>query len=106
MSKQLPSRPILQQSTRPRSLAYRNYVKSLPSVVSGLPADDAHHVKGHGMGGAGLTAPDWATIPLTRGEHEEFHRLGAQQWEMKYGSQLEHVARTLGRAIDDGIIRL
>ena len=105
MSKQLPSRQIVQKETRWRNRAYLNYVKSLPSVLSGLPADDAHHVKGHGMGGAGLTAPDWATIPLTRGEHEEFHRLGAQQWEMKYGSQLEFVAKTLGRAIEEGVLR-
>jgi len=86
-----------------RSEAYLKWVKTQPSCASGLPSDDAHHIKGHGFGGT-VKPPDWATIPLTRHEHGEYHQIGWVRFEKAYGSQLEHVARTLGKAIDLGII--
>ena len=70
-----------------------------------MPADDAHHTKGHGMGGT-VPAPDWAAIPLTRGEHSLLHFVGHNRWEQANGNQLEHVARTLGRAIEEGVITI
>lgn len=89
-----------------RNGAYLKWVKTLPCVVSGLPADDAHHLIGHGMHGMGTKAPDWAVFPLTRLEHERLHHMGWRQWEERYGSQWHHVAQTLGKAIDAGILRV
>ena len=87
-----------------RSETYLAWVKQQPSVISGIePAGDSHHVKGHGMGGS-VKAPDWASIPLTREEHSVLHAYGWQSWEGIHGNQLEHVARTLGKAIQEGII--
>lgn len=88
-----------------RNQKYLEWVKSQPSCISGFPADDAHHLKGHGFGGT-VKAPDWATIPLTREEHTDFHNSPITYWEVEHGSQLEHVARTLGKAIEQGIIRI
>lgn len=90
-----------------RSDKYLEWVKSQPSCISGLPADDFHHIKGHGMGGS-VKAPDWATIPLTREEHSWFHSPagGCITWEKTHGNQLDHVARTLGRALEEGILSI
>ena len=46
-----------------RSKAYTDWVKTQPSVISGMPGDDPHHIKGHGYGGT-VKAPDWMVIPL------------------------------------------
>lgn len=86
-----------------RSETYLAWVKQQPSVLSGLPSDDPHHLKGHGFGGT-IKAPDWAVIPLTREEHSRFHATGIRTWEEQHGSQLEYVAFTLGKAIQEGII--
>ena len=88
-----------------RSEKYLAWVRTQPSCISGMPADDAHHIKGHGMGGS-VKAPDWAVIPLTREEHTLFHFVGHKRWEQANGNQLEHVARTLGRAIELGVITI
>lgn len=80
-------------------------MRTLPSIVSGVNGVEPHHVKGHGMGGT-VKAPDWAVIPLTREEHTALHAGGWQTWERANGSQLEHVARTLGKAIQDGVIQI
>ena len=93
------------QKVKPlRSQKYLDWVKTLPSVISGRPADDAHHIKGHGYGGT--TKPsDYFTIPLTRDEHTEFHNGGWQSWEAIYGSQWKFIAQTLERAVRDGVLR-
>ena len=92
------------QKNKPwRSETYLTWVKQQPSCISGLPSDDPHHIKGHGMGGT-VKPPDWATMPLTRQEHAMFHAVPWTEWEMKHGNQWEHIARTLGRAIHEGII--
>lgn len=96
----------LLRQKRWRSTAYLRWVKTLPCVVSGAPADDPHHVVGHGVRGLGLKAPDWAVIPLTRHEHERLHRMGWKEWEARHGSQWYYVAQTLGRAINDGVLRI
>jgi len=95
----------LQKANHWRCQKYIDWVKTQPSCISGLPADDPHHIKGHGFS-CGLRAPDWATIPLTREEHTRFHNVGQKKWEEINGSQLEHVARTLGRAIQEGVIQI
>ena len=89
-----------------RCQEYLDWVKTLPSCISGKPSDDAHHIKGHGFGGT-VKAPDWATIPLTREEHTYWHSVGWKYFEERHGfSQLEYVALTLGRAIDEGVIKI
>lgn len=89
------------KTPRYRNLAYLAWVKRLPCAISGQgPAGDAHHLIGiGGMSGTGLTAPDWAAMPLTREHHTRMHQTPEQwpeQWEM--------IARTLGRAIDEGML--
>lgn len=95
----------LTKHTAWRSRVYLDWVKQQPSCISGLPADDAHHIKGHGFGGT-VKAPDWAVIPLTREEHTRFHNIGVYAWETMYAEQLAFVAHTLGKAIDEGIIQI
>lgn len=70
-----------------RSRKYLDWVKTQPCIVSGLPADDPHHLVGHGFSGSGK-APDWTVIPLTRELHNELHHIGWRAWEVKYDSQL------------------
>ena len=84
-----------------RSRKYLDWVKTLPCVMCGAPADDPHHIKGvGGMSGAGLTAPDWAVMPVCRQHHDEIHatpELWPNQWEW--------IARTLGKALEEGVIK-
>lgn len=87
-----------------RSEKYRKWVKSLPSVVSGKPADDPHHLIGYGYGGMGTKAPDIFTFPLTRLEHTELHNVGWREWEEVHGLQWTYVARTLELAVAEGLI--
>ena len=75
-----------------RNKKYTDWVKQQPSIISGIPADDPHHILGHGFSGSGK-APDWATIPLTRAEHTELHHIGFNAWEEKYGDQMDLLAR-------------
>lgn len=93
------------QKVKPlRSQKYLRWVETQPSVISGRPADDAHHIKGHGYGGT--TKPsDYFTIPLTHDEHTHFHNIGWQSWEEKYGSQWKFIAQTLERAVREGVLR-
>ena len=88
-----------------RCPTYLSWVRAQPSALTGLPADDAHHIKGHGWSGT-IKADDWATFPLTRAEHAHLHTFGWKTWEEGNGSQLVYVAKTLGRAIDAGVLVL
>lgn len=83
---------------------YLKWVKSLPSVISHMPADDAHHLIGHGMGGMGTKVSDYLTFPLTRLEHSELHDKGWKAWEAQHGEQWRYVALTLLRAIQEGVL--
>lgn len=89
------------KTTPYRNKKYLEYVSELPSCISGIPADDAHHIKGNGFGGT--TKPsDLMVIPLTRMEHAELHNIGWKSWEEKYGSQMKFVLLTFDKAIRDG----
>lgn len=89
--------------TKPhRDPKYLRWVKTLPSAISGQPADDPHHLIGHGQGGMGTKVSDYLTFPLTRLEHDRLHRMGWKAWEEIHGSQWRFVAMTLLRAIDEG----
>ncbi len=90
-----------------RSAKYLAYVKTLPCVACVAPADDAHHLSGIGnLSGMGMKPPDWATLPLCRGHHTSFHALGRLKFEAAHGGQLEHIALTLGGAIQDGVLKI
>jgi len=71
-----------------RNKKYLKWVKEQYSVISGMPADDPHHIMGHGLTG-GTKAPDWACIPLTREEHTNLHNIGYEAWEDIHGSQVD-----------------
>ena len=92
-----------------RSRKWLDWVKTLPSCISGRPADDPHHIKGYshitGSGGS-IKGDDLFVIPLTRDEHSMFDHMGWQTWEQKYGSQLEHWGRLMRLAVKEGIFRL
>jgi len=83
-----------------RSRRYLDWVKQQPCVMCGAPADDPHHLIGVGhMSGMGRTAPDTMAMPACRQHHDEIHatpELWPQQWEW--------VARTLDRAITEGVL--
>lgn len=79
---------MFQKQNNWRSKKYRDWVKTQSSVLSGLPADDPHHIMGHGLTG-GTKAPDWSCIPMTRQEHAVFHDTPRSIWEAKNGSQVD-----------------
>jgi len=88
-----------------RSQKYKDWVKQLPSCISGLPADDPHHIKGRGYGGS-VKPSDLFTMPLTREEHDDFHRIGWESWEAKHNvDQRDLVIATIERAIREGVIK-
>jgi len=95
---------MIEKPLREKDQAYLDWVKTLPSVVSGRPADDPHHLIGHGTGGTGTKVSDYFTFPLTRTEHDELHNHGWREWEERHGSQWGFVAATLLRAIREGIL--
>lgn len=103
------NRPIIQKHEYMRSKKWTDWVKEQPSCVSGLPADDPHHIKGYswltGSGGS-IKGDDLFVIPLTRREHAHFDYMGWKTWEKVNGSQLEHWARLMAQAIRDGIVRM
>lgn len=86
-----------------RSRRYLDWVKTQPSVISGQPGDDPHHVIGHGRLGSVKHSDLW-TFPLTRVEHDALHSKGAKAWEEEHGSQLLHALRTIERAVKLGIL--
>lgn len=88
-----------------RSKQYTDWVKQLPSVISQIPADDPHHLIGHGYSGMGTKVSDIWTFPLTREEHTHLHNIGYRRWELKYGSQWKFIAETIELAMQEGVIK-
>lgn len=82
---------------------YTAWVKRQRCCGCGKPADDPHHITGHGFGGAGIKASDLFVIPLCRECHQELHN-DRKAWEEKNGSQLLWVVRTLDRAAGIGAL--
>lgn len=85
--------------------AYLDWVKTQPCCVCQAPADDPHHIVGHGCEGQGTKTPDYWTIPLCRSHHDILHR-NWREWEEAYGSQMLHVCSTLTMALVSGVIVL
>jgi len=82
---------------------YTRWVKAQPCLCCNQPADDPHHLIGHGMGGMGTKAHDLFVIPLCRAHHDELHA-NAVAFEKKYGTQSELVLKTLDRALAIGVL--
>lgn len=82
---------------------YLAYVRTLPSVESGLMGCVAHHPVGHGRGG-NRKCSDFLAIPLTDAEHKRLHNEGWPAWEERCGSQLDHAAKILAQACNDGLL--
>lgn len=82
---------------------YTRWAKSQTCACCNQPADDPHHVIGHGQGGMGTKAHDLFVIPLCRAHHDELHR-DPVAFEAKYGSQLTLLFRFLDRALAIGVL--
>lgn len=82
---------------------YTRWVKTQPCACCGKPADDPHHLTGHGQGGMGTKAHDLFVLPLCRKHHDELHA-DTVAFEEKYGSQLELIFRFIDRALAIGVL--
>lgn len=82
---------------------YTRWVKAQPCICCNQPADDPHHLIGHGMGGMATKAHDLFVIPLCRAHHDELHA-NAVAFEEKYGTQPELLLKTLDRALAIGVL--
>ncbi|STH36731.1 putative prophage protein [Escherichia coli] len=82
---------------------YTRWVKSQKCVCCNQPADDPHHLIGHGQGGMGTKAHDMFVMPLCRAHHDELHA-DTVAFEEKYGSQLELLFRFLDRSLAIGVL--
>ncbi len=82
---------------------YTRWVKTQPCACCGKPADDPHHLIGHGQGGMGTKAHDLFVLPLCRKHHDELHA-DTVAFEEKYGSQLELIFRFIDRALATGVL--
>jgi len=85
------------------SQKYTQWVKAQKCACCANPADDPHHIIGHGQGGMGTKAHDLFVIPLCRAHHDELHR-DPKLFESNYGSQIELLFRFLDHAIAVGVI--
>ncbi|EJW6018158.1 DUF968 domain-containing protein [Escherichia coli] len=82
---------------------YTRWVKTQPCACCGQPADDPHHLIGHGQGGMGTKAHDIFTLPLCREHHNELHA-DPLAFEEKHGSQVDLIFRFLDHAFATGVL--
>lgn len=82
---------------------YTRWVKTQLCECCRRPADDPHHIVGHGMGGTATKAHDLFVIPLCRECHDELHA-DVPAFEQKHGTQLELLLRFMDRALAIGVI--
>lgn len=82
---------------------YTRWVKAQQCICCSNPADDPHHLIGHGQGGMGTKAHDLFVIPLCRAHHDELHA-DTVAFEEKYGSQIVLLFRFLDRALAIGVL--
>jgi hypothetical protein len=85
--------PKVRRTSVPRNSRYKAWIRTLPSAVSGYRGCEAAHTGSDG--GAKLKASDYSCIPLTMREHAEYHQIGKQSFERKYGLSCEDVVRRL-----------
>ncbi|MDX7992368.1 DUF968 domain-containing protein [Xenorhabdus sp. psl] len=87
-----------------RNSQWLQWVKSQSCVACQRPADDPHHIIGHGQGGMGTKSHDLFCLPLCRACHDELHR-DRLAWEQKHGSQVDLLFRFLDRSLGIGAIK-
>ncbi|MDE9553394.1 DUF968 domain-containing protein [Xenorhabdus bovienii] len=87
-----------------RNTQWLQWVKSQPCAACQRPADDPHHIIGHGQGGMGTKAHDLFCLPLCRECHDDLHR-DRLAWEEKHGSQVDLLFRFLDRSLGIGAIK-
>jgi hypothetical protein len=96
--KKIPRKPPSKASllhTQPfRSLRYRQWIKSLPSAVSGQYGCDPCHTGPHPYG---VKADDRTCIPLTREEHEEMSQ-DPEAFCQKHGLDVPTLTKRLNQA--------
>lgn len=86
-----------------RSDAYLAWVRTLPCVQCQVrPCGTAHHMIDHGRHGQAKES-DFLSMPICHQHHMELHA-GVQEWEATFGLQPLHIARTLERAIREGVL--
>ncbi len=92
----------LQRPVRKRDPEYLTWIRSRPCVVSGEYSQEwrgyvveAHHVRKSGHGGTGTKPDDSRAVPLRRIYHMEYHDIGKEAFELKYGIELEVVIDSL-----------
>ncbi len=66
-----------------RDPKYLAWVRKMPSLISGRTPCDACHTGSDG--GMSQKASDFSCVPMTREEHQEYHRIGKAAFERKYG---------------------
>jgi len=89
-----------------RSKKYLEFVRSLPSVISGREGCVAHHIISAGLGGSmGDKASDLHTFPLTAEEHADLHR-DVGTWEMLNWEQSYYVLKTQIAAEAAGVLKI
>lgn len=87
----------------PKAWKYRAWVRTLPSAVSGrqdyingkLCCEAAHTGSDGGMR---MKSSGYSCVPLTIEEHREYHQIGRDGMEAKYGVSFKAVVRELNRA--------
>lgn len=79
----------------PRDEAYKAWIRTLPSAVSGLSACEAAHTGTDG--GTAEKASDYSCVPLTSEEHREQHRIGMKAFARKYRLNYARIAAQLNR---------
>ena len=87
------------------SKAHTRWLKTLPCVVCGLPADDPHHLLGNLDGlpkGMGRRAEDRWAVPLCRRDHNAAHAAGDDEaWFASLGIEARSLASALWRSSGD-----
>src|SRR3954453_1851178 len=87
-----PRKPPAPERRGPlRDAAYRQWIRTLPSVVSGRLGCDACHTRNNGLSSKG---PDSCCVPLTRAEHRAYDA-GRAAFERKYGVVMSDEVRKL-----------
>ena len=79
-----------------RDPEYLAWIRTLPSVISGRTPCDACHTGEDG--GMATKASDASCVPMTRDEHQEYHRIGKRAFERLHGVRFAAIARALRRA--------
>lgn len=86
-----------------RDPKYLAWIRTLPSIVSGRTPCDACHTGTDG--GMSMKASDYSCVPMTRAEHEEYHRIGREAFARRYGLDFAGIAARLRAEWESGARR-